>query len=249
MNQNPTTGDNRTGIATNPKQAEEMVEGTLEFPPSSTGTQHPDEDVRIAYALDVADTRGLGSVPPPTSPWGAAKLVLEKLAGNQPTLLLDKLGERLAFERTGTRLYEALVSKHEADGGFLGGPTRRELVDILNEEHRHFTFVAEVVRDLGGDPTAMTPSADAVAVVSMGVVQIIVDPRTTLLQGLEAMLVAELADRDGWMVLVDLARAAGKDELRQRFEAAERIEAEHVAKVRAWIRAGQGRSAPSCAAE
>lgn len=249
MNQNPTTGDNRTGIATNPKQAEEMVEGTVEFPPSSTGSVHPDENVRIAYALDTTDSRGLGSVPPPASLRGAAKLVLEKLKGNKPTLVLDKLGERLAFERTGTRLYEALVSKHEADGGFLGGPTRQELVDILNDEHRHFAMLAEVVRDLGGDPTAMTPSADAVAVVSMGVVQIIVDPRTTLLQGLEAILVAELADRDGWMVLVDLAREAGKDELRERFEQAERVEVEHLAKVRAWIRAAQGRSAPSCAAE
>lgn len=249
MNQNPTTGDNRTGIATNPKQAEEMVEGTLEFPPSSTGSPHPDEHVRITYALDTADTRGLGSVPPPPGLRGAAKLVLEKLAGHQPTLVLDKLGERLAFERTGTRLYEALVSKHEADGGFLGGPTRQQLVEILNDEHRHFAMLAEVVRDLGGDPTAMTPSADAAAVVSMGVVQIIVDPRTTLLQGLEAILVAELADRDGWMVLVDLARDAGKDELRLRFEQAERVEAEHLAKVRAWIRAAQGRGAPSCAAE
>jgi rubrerythrin len=249
MNQNPTTGDNRTGIATNPKQAEEMVKGTLEFPPSSTGTPHPDEDVRIAYALDVTDTRGLGSVPPPAGMRGAAKLVLEKLRGNQPTLMLDKLGERLAFERTGTRLYEALVSKHEADDGFLGGPTRQELVDILNDEHRHFAMLAEVVRDLGGDPTAMTPSADAVAVVSMGVMQIIVDPRTTLLQGLEAILVAELADRDGWALLVDLAGEAGKDELRLRFEEAERVELEHLTKVRAWIRAGQGRGVPSCAAE
>jgi rubrerythrin len=249
MNQNPTQGDNRTGIATNPKRADEMVEGTLEFPPSSYGSPHPDEGVRIDYALDVADSRGLGSVPPPVSLRGAAKAMLQKLKGSHPTLMLDKLGERLAFERTGTRLYEAMVSKHEADGGFAGGPARDELVEILNEEHRHFAMLGDVVRDLGGDPTAQTPSADAMAVVSMGVIQIVADPRTTLLQGLEAMLVAELADRDGWMVLVELAREAGKDELVARFEQAERIEAEHVTKVRSWIRAGQGLSAPSQAAE
>lgn len=248
MNQNPTQGDNRTGIATNPKQAADMVDGTLEFPPSSTGSPHPDESVRILYALDVTDSRGLGSVPPPASPRGAAKAMLQTLKGGQPTIMLDKLGERLAFERTGTRLYEALVSKHEADGGYSGGPTRDLLVEILNEEHRHFALLTETVRDLGGDPTAMTPSADAIAVVSMGVIQIVTDPRTTLLQGLEAMLVAELADRDGWVALVELAREAGKDDLVARFEQAERVEAEHLAKVRAWIRAGQGRTA-SVAAE
>lgn len=249
MNQDPTQGDNRTGIATNKRQADQMLEGTLEFPPSSTGSLHPDERVRIDYALDVADRRGLGSVPSPANLKGAAKAVLEKLKGNRPTLLLDKLGERLAFERTGTRLYEAMVSKHEADGGYLGGPTREELVGILNDEHRHFAMLVDVVRDLGGDPTALTPSADAIAVVSMGVIQIVVDPRTTLLQGLEAMLVAELADRDGWMVLVDLAREADKDELVACFEQAERTEAEHLAKVRGWIRAAQGLGGSSFAAE
>jgi rubrerythrin len=249
MNQDPTQGGNRTGIATNKKQAEEMLEGTLEFPPSSTGSLHPDESVRIDYALEVTDGRGLGSVPPPANLEGAAKMVLEKLEGNRATLLLDKLGERLAFERTGTRLYEAMVSKHEADGGFLGGPTRQELVGILNDEHRHFRRLVDVVRDLGGDPTALTPSADAIAVVSTGVIQIVVDPRTTLLQGLEAMLVAELADRDGWMVLVDLAREAGKDELVAWFEQAERTEAEHLAKVRGWIRAARGLGGSSFAAE
>lgn len=249
MNQNPTQGDNRTGIASNPEQAREMVEGTLEFPASSSGSPHPDEGVRIDYALDVTDTRGLGSVPAPTSLGGAAKALLQRLAGNHPTLFLDKLGERLAFERTGTRLYEAMVSKHEADGGFVGGPSRQELVDILNEEHLHFAMLVDVVRDLGGDPTAQTPSADAAGVMSMGVIQIVADPRTTLLQGLEAMLVAELTDRDGWMVLVELARETGKDALAARFEQAERIEAEHLAKVRAWIRAGQGLAIPVHAAE
>jgi rubrerythrin len=248
MNQNPTQGDNRTGIATNPDQAEEKVEGTVQFPPSSTGSRHMAGKVRIQYAQASDETRGLGSVPPPTGLKGAAKAVLEKLKGHKPTLLFDKLGERLAFERTGTRLYEALVSKHEADGGFSGGPTRQELVDILNDEHRHFTMLVEVMQDLDGDPTAMTPSADVVGNLSKGVVQIITDARTTLTQGLEAILVAELADRDGWMVLIELFREAGKDELVTRFELAERTEMEHLAKVRSWIRAAHGLVASTGAA-
>jgi hypothetical protein len=53
------------------------------------------------------------------------------MKGEKPTLLLDKLGERLAFERSGTRLYEALVSKHDAFGSFSGGPSREDLEHVL----------------------------------------------------------------------------------------------------------------------
>lgn len=33
-----------------------------------------------------------------------------RVKGDSPTILLDKLGERLAFKRTGTRLYDALIT-------------------------------------------------------------------------------------------------------------------------------------------
>src|SRR5690606_31701525 len=125
------------------------------------------------------------------------------------------------FERSGTRLYEALLSKLEADGGFDDGPTRDDLVDILEEEHRHFALLVDVMRGLGGDPTAVTPSADLSATAPMGVVKVITDGRTTLLQGLEAILIAELTDRQGWESLVELAREAGKKELAQTFMQAE----------------------------
>jgi hypothetical protein len=48
-------------------------------------------------------------VPPPTSMKGMAKSALQALKGEKATVLIDKLAERLAFERTGTRLYETLI--------------------------------------------------------------------------------------------------------------------------------------------
>ena len=52
--------------------------------------------------------------------------------GATPTLLLDKLGERLTFARTGTRRYETLVSKCEAFGSFEGGPSKAGLEHVCN---------------------------------------------------------------------------------------------------------------------
>ena len=114
-------GLNRTGIATSPALTEEMIEGTKEFLPSSPGDGDEIALVREAYARTA---ESLGSVAPPTTMKGAVKTAIRGIRGARPTQFVDKLGERLAFERTGTRLYEALISKFDATGSFAGGPTR-----------------------------------------------------------------------------------------------------------------------------
>src|SRR5688500_10516581 len=100
-------GLNRTGIATSPRLAEEMVEGTREFPPTTDGDERTIGVLRGDYARE---SEGLGSIPPPTNLRGMAMTALRGVLGQRPTVMLDKLGERLAFERTGVRLYEALIS-------------------------------------------------------------------------------------------------------------------------------------------
>jgi rubrerythrin len=167
---------------------------------------------------------------------------MKAVMGAKPTLLMDKLGERLAFERSGTRLYEALVSKHDAFGSFAGGPRKGDLEGILREEHEHFTMLSSTIEQLGGDPTAVTPSANLHATASRGIAQVIVDPRTTLLQSLEAILIAELADHACWEALIALAQQAGEDTLVKPFKQALVTEQEHLVKVRAWLAAGQGRT-------
>jgi ferritin-like metal-binding protein YciE len=65
------------------------------------------------------------------------------------------------------------------------------------------------------------------------------DPRTTLLQSLEAILIAELADNACWEALIELAQEAGKDTFVQQFQEALRNEQDHLDKVQAWLAAGQ----------
>jgi rubrerythrin len=231
--------DNKTGVATNLDGAREMCEAAAKFPPTSTGTTFADDKLRIEYAKDVdADELGYGSVSAPAGFAAKARVLIAGLFGGQPLRMLDKLGERLAFERTGVRLYEALISKHEALGGFDGGPSRDELLTLLNEEHAHVRLLEDMIQQLDGDPTAMTPSADLALTVGAGVLTVITDPRTTLCQGLEALLVAELADREGWGLLIELARKAGNTDLLALLEQAENIEEQHVAAVRGWLAAG-----------
>jgi len=238
MSQSATSGTNLTGIAAAPQRSQEMVRGMDEFPPSSHDGAHSIAQVRIAYA-QLGEP--VGSVPQPADLTGKVQAAAKAVMGEKPLLLIDKLGERLAFERSGTRLYEALISKHEAYGSFSGGPSKQGLEQVMEEEYRHFTLLQTAIEQLGGDPTAVTPAADLSGTAGHGIKQVIVDPRTTLLQSLEAMLIAELTDNACWGTLIELAQRAGEDELVRQFQQARMTEQEHLDKVKTWVAAGQGR--------
>lgn len=213
---------NRTGTAVAPDRASEMMAAVEEFPPTSDGAAKAIAAVRVAYAQEGADP---------------ARPALAK----QTPLLMDKLGERLAFERVGTRLYEALLSKHEAYGSYDGGPSSDDITQILEEELQHFRMLAEIITELGGDPTEVTPSANLQLTASRGVRDVLVDPRTNLVESLEAIVMAELTDNECWETLAGLARLAGQEDLAERCEEALATEQEHLEKVRGWLAAGQGR--------
>lgn len=238
--QTATLGFNRTGIGTSQSAAERMIEGTSEFPPDMPGDESAIGAVRGEFARDASP---VGSVPPPTSLKGAVKLAAQGLKGAQPTQVLDKLGERLAFERTGVRLYEALISKFEGLGSFPGGPELAELEEQMMEEHEHFRLLSDVITRMGGDPTVMTPSADVQATLSKGILEVMVDARTSFAQCLEALLLAELADNECWDTLIDLARETGDDAAVLAFERALAEEQDHLDNVRSWIAAAQQRKA------
>jgi len=231
-------GINRTGIGLSPKLAAEMVEGTREFPPSSAGDEREVASVRAAYA---AEGELIGSVPPPPTMKGMVKTAVQGISGARPAQFIDKLGERLAFERTGVRIYEALLSKFELDGSFAGGPSREELVHILTEEYEHFRLLERAITKVGGDPTVMTPSADFHGTMSIGILGAVTDPRTPFAQCLEAAIVIELADNECWDALVELAQQADEVELVEQFQKANANEAEHLLNVRKWLAAAQDR--------
>ena len=225
-------GKNRTGIALSPIDKREMLEVTDMTVPSMEGDETVMADTRAEY---IGESPAIGTIPPPASVKGVATTGVAAVKGVNATVLVDKLSERLAFERTGTRLYTALVGKCEASEPLAGGPAVADLEQIRDEERKHFELVREAMVSLGGDPTAMTPSADMAGVASMGILQVVSDPRTTLKQSLEAMLIAELVDNDGWALLIQLTRAAGHEAIAVRFEQARATEDEHLVKLRRWV--------------
>jgi hypothetical protein len=98
-------------------------------------------------------------------------------------------------------------------------------------------LVQGLIVRLGGDPTVVTPSANLQAVASRGIGDVLMDPRTTLVECLDAILVAEMTDHESWEVLAKLA-ATLAPELEPELRQVEQTETEHLDKVRVWTAAG-----------
>ena len=225
-------GANRTGVQTAPMRAKEMLENTQAVAADPEGAA-----AAIATARAELSQRAppVGTMPVPGNLKGAAKTAMKALKGEKATVFLDKLGERLAFERTGVRLYDAVLAKMPASRTSEGTLSAEDMRHFRDEELAHMHLVKEAIEKLGGDPTAVTPCADLKGVEGMGLVQVVTDPRTTLTQCLDTILTAELADNDGWKILIAMAEALGQDELARRFADALAEEDRHLQAVRSWI--------------
>jgi len=223
------SGMNRTGIDMSPIDINELLSGVNESRPSSQG----DESTLAAYrSIYLQEAEPIGTVPAPGTLRGAAKTGMEKLKGKKPEVLLDKLGARLAFERTGTRLYDALLGKCLVRKDEVEHLSIELLREFRDEEAQHFALVWDAMKMLGADPTAMTPAADVNAVASSGLMQVITDPRTSVAQSLHAIHIAELADHDGWELLIKLVEELGQDQMAKRFQKALHEEDRHLATIR-----------------
>ena len=119
----------------------------------------------------------------------------------------------------------------------LGGAadvSHETLLEFRNQEAEHFLLVSNAISQLGGDPTAQTPCADAVGMMSMGLIQTVSDPRTTLAQSLGAVLTAELSDVANWDLLAQLADAMGQEDMAEDFRDALLQEETHLQVIKAW---------------
>ena len=231
-------GHNRTGMQMSPLQSEMLLRSSGD---AALITEATGEGVEQPEATLIAESRreyineadALGSVPPPGTLSGAVKSGLGMISGQRLQVLIDKVAERMAYERGGTRLYDAALVKVIALA--RGTPVTIERVkQIRNQEAQHAELLRQALVDLGADPTAQTPCADLVGVQAMGLMQAVTDPRTSLPQTLSSLLAAELIDVASWELLSRLARSMGRDDLAEQFDQALEQENEHLVTISGW---------------
>lgn len=224
-------GTNFTGVQMSPRDTKRLLEAVNEIHPDVPGDE---TGMLMERAERSAEAGRIGSVPVPGSAKGMLKTGFDMMKGKSPEVFLDKLGERLAFERNGVRLYEAMIAKARSlDAG-------SELVGMLqhlrDEEFEHMLLVRQAIESLGADPTAQTPCADVAGVMAMGIMQVLTDPRTNLAQCMNALLTAELADNAAWELLIELAQAAGHPNIADSFVKAKTQEDDHLVKIKTLMR-------------
>lgn len=239
MDKNVHTGMNRTGMKASPGDAKRLLEvqDLQEATPAPSPTA---DEIRARYR---AEADPLGSVPPPTTVRGVLGTAVQALAGHKLHILLDKLAERAAYERTGVRIYDAMLRKLVGVDTLPPGLTMAGLQEIRDEELRHFRLLAGCIEQLGGDPTAMTPCASLTGVKGMGLVQAMNDPRLTIAQALDTLLGIEVMDVASWELLIGLTSDFGLDDMAAQFTDALAAENRHEATVRGWVKAAMGDAA------
>ena len=225
------TGTNRTGMKASPSDARELLE-VRELQASVPAPELDHVALRAGYLVEAEP---VGSMPPPPTLKGMAGTAMKALSGKKMPVLLDKIAERAAFERTGTRLYDMMLQKVAVAPGLPAGMSIEGVQRIRDEEHAHFLLLTTAIEQLGGDPTAMTPCADVTGVQGMGLVQAMGEPRLTIAQALSTLLAAEVIDNASWELLIELAQQFGQDELAEQFAEALAAEQRHEATVKQWM--------------
>jgi len=224
-------GTNFTGVQMSPKDNKRLLDAVNEIHPDVPGDER---GMLVERSERNEEADRIGSVPVPGPAKGMLKTSFDMMKGKSPEVFIDKLGERLAFERNGVRLYEAMIAK--ARNMDTGNDLVGVLQHIRDEEFEHMMLVHAAMEKLGADPTAQTPSADVAGVMAMGIMQVLTDPRTNVAQCMNALLTAELADNAAWELLIELAQAAGHPNIADSFVHAKTQEDDHLVKIKTLMR-------------
>jgi bacterioferritin (cytochrome b1) len=148
---------------------------------------------------------------------------MDELATKNREKVIDLLTERLAFERSGVKLYDAIIRKMEQSPE----PAISEMLDQMREHRADEKGLEEQIRSLGGDAHAETELSRLVTRESVGIEDVVEhDPELPHL--FHALLAAELVDNAGWDLLAAIADEANDKDARKAFKKRLHEEEEHL---------------------
>ena len=154
---------------------------------------------------------------------------MQKLAGTNVSRVIDLLNERLTFERSGVKLYDKILERMRTD------PQAARMVEQMqehrDEEKEHEEWLEEQIRALGGDARSPSERSILVRAESQGIEHVI-ERDAQLPHDFHALLIAELADNEGWDLLVQLADEVGDRDAKKEFKKRLHEEEEHLLFVR-----------------
>ena len=222
-------GMNRTGIDTSPQQFQELLQGLEEFPSMTTGDEETLEVSRTSY---IREADPIGTVPAPGTIKGVVKEGMQQVMGRNAEVLIDALGGRLAFERTGTRLYDAFLGKCEVRSEEAAVLPIDRYGSFERGGRPHGNRMGRLTSVRSGPDMCDSPGRREWRSLRWGDAAVgrSTDVRTA--QSLHAIHIAELVDNDGWQQLVKLALTLGQNAMAEQFRRAMAEEDQHLTVIR-----------------
>lgn len=157
---------------------------------------------------------------------------MRKLSEHNRPRVIDLLCERLAFERSGIRLYDRIVAAMQGSADSELHSLQATMEEHRAEEKEHEQWLEAQVRALGGDASAQTEGSRLVSREAAGIEEVATNDAADLQHLMHALLAAEAVDNAGWELLVELAEDVNDRDARREFTRRLHHEREHLAFVR-----------------
>lgn len=136
-------------------------------------------------------------------------------------MLLEKLGEKLGYERAFLRLYESFVHKKSLYAKrYLHAKSYEQKIfeNFAAMKAAHCEILQTALIGLGGNPDHIVPSEDLAAIARLGIVTVFIHPHAKLKNLFHAVRIVELTGKSTTLFLIRLAYAAGAEDLANHME-------------------------------
>ena len=139
---------------------------------------------------------------------------------DKQNIYVQKVADRLAFERGETRLYSLAINRLQNSSK----SSHQEIIDLLKvnrqNEENHAALVKEALRSR--DPGALESWElfDGVNLAYRGFFETIVNPHSDLPRIIQILFFAKLADHAEWEILIHLAQKVSEEKRMSQFEEA-----------------------------
>ncbi|MGZ3457488.1 MAG: hypothetical protein ACXU86_03175 [Archangium sp.] len=157
---------------------------------------------------------------------------MQKLSESSPRdKVIDVLNERLAFERSGVKLYDRILEVLRNSGDENEKRMIDEMQKHRDEEKEHEEWLEAQIRQMGGDAHSETEKSLLITRESKGIEEVVMSD-AQLPHLFHALLAAELVDNAGWELLATLADEAGDHAAKREFKKRLHEEEDHLLFVR-----------------
>lgn len=161
---------------------------------------------------------------------------ISKVQQHNTALLLNKLAQRLSYERANVRFYEALIFKSlAAEQGVRRIVSVDRLRQFRDEDVEHTVLLKTAIETLGADVDMWLPDAVPSQATQITMSKMLTKTHGDILQCLQSVVVFARNDADEWQMLYRLFSSMGLEKMTETFRQAWEEDQQQLTTLSAWV--------------